>query len=141
MGNVGMIAAGFLAAKMGAKPVAELPAEGFFDIEAVGVRGGVIVPPRLPRSVFHSFKVATGPEVLVFVGEAQPARDSYAFARKLLDKATELGVNRVMTFASMASQLHPAATPRAFGVVTQPDMKADVTRLGAELLEDGRSAG
>src|SRR5262245_49626447 len=99
MGNVGMIAAGFLAAKMGAKPVAELPAGGFFDIEQVGVRGGVIVPPRLPRSVFHSFKAASGQEVLVFVGEAQPARDGYVFAQKLLDKAIELGVNRVMTFA------------------------------------------
>jgi hypothetical protein len=126
---------------MGAKPVAELPAGGFFDIEQVGVRGGVIMPPRLPRSVFHAFKVADGPEVLVFVGEAQPARDGYVFAQKLLDKAIELGANRVMTFASMASQLHPAATPRAFGVVTQPDMKADVTRLGAELLEDGQIGG
>ena len=141
MGNVGMIAAGFLVHKLGAKVVGEVAAEGFFDIEQVGVKGGVILPPRLPRSVFHQYLPAEGPELIIFLSEAQPARDGYAFAKKLMDKATELGANRVLTFAAMASQMHPTGKARSFGVVTQPDMKADVTKTGASLLEDGQIGG
>lgn len=142
MGNVGVLAAGYLVHKLGAELVAELPPRGFFDIEQVGVRAGVILPTRLPRSVFHLKKATEGgPELLVFLGEAQPSRDGHAFAHDLLDKAAELGAGRVMTFASMASQLHPSQSPRVFGAVTQPDMKADLKRADAELLEDGQIGG
>jgi proteasome assembly chaperone (PAC2) family protein len=142
MGQVGSIAAGYLVHKLGAKEAAELPARGFFDIEQVQVRQGVIVPARLPRSALFRWRdESAGVELLIFLGEAQPSSDGLEFANRLLDEAATLGVERIVTFASVASQLHPSQAPKAFGVVTQPDMKPDLDRIGAAALEDGLIGG
>jgi proteasome assembly chaperone (PAC2) family protein len=142
MGQVGSIAAGYLVHALGAKPVQELPARGFFDIEQVEVKAGVVVPPHLPRNVLHRWQSAEGgPDLLIFVAEAQPTIDNHEFAHELLDRASQLGANGVISFASVASQLHPSKAPKAFGVVTQPDMKADIERAGAQMLQDGQIGG
>ena len=143
MGQVGSIAAGYLVHALGAKPVAELPARGFFDIEQVEIKGGVVVPPHLPRNVLHRWKAPgeNGPELLIFLAEAQPSIESHEFAHELLDQAQKLGAERVMSFASVASQLHPSQAPKAFGVVTQPDMKPDIEKAGASMLQDGQIGG
>ena len=142
MGQVGSIAAGYLVHALGAKPVAELPARGFFDIEQVEIKGGVVVPPHMPRNVLHRWKPAeNGPELLIFLAEAQPSIDNHDFAHALLDQAQKFGAERVISFASVASQLHPSQKPKAFGVVTQPDMKADIEKAGAAMLQDGQIGG
>ncbi len=142
MGQVGSIAAGYLVHALGAKPVQELPARGFFDIEQVEVKGGVVVRPHLPRNVLHRWQASeNGPELLIFMAEAQPTIDSHEFAHELLDRAAKLGADAVISFASVASQLHPSKAPKAFGVVTQPDMKADIERAGAGMLQDGQIGG
>ncbi len=141
MGQVGAIAAGYLVHALGAKPVADLPARGFFDIQQVEVKGGVVVRPHLPRNVLHRWKSPAGPELLIFLAEAQPTIDHHEFAHELLDQAQKLGAERVISFASVASQIHPSQAPKAFGVVTQPDMKADIERTGASMLQDGQIGG
>jgi proteasome assembly chaperone (PAC2) family protein len=142
MGNVAVIAAGYLVHSLDMKPLAEVAPEGRFDVEHVEVKKGVLAPPRLPRSVFYRWNDPDGSRsLLVFLSEAQPSGNAYAYAKQLLEAATRLGAGRIMTFASMASQLHPSSDPRVFGAVTQPDMLADLTKLGVVPLEDGQIGG
>lgn len=142
MGNVAVIAAGYLVHALGMKPVAEISPDGRFDVEHVEVKKGVLVTPRLPRSVFYRWnEPGGGGQLLVFLSEAQPAGQGYAYAQHLMEVAAKLGAGRVMTFASMASQLHPSSEPRVFGAVTQPDMLPDLQKLQVVPLEDGQIGG
>lgn len=143
MGNVSVIAATYLLQKLGAEVSLELPAPGRFDVQAVEVRGGIVERPRLPRSVFHRVREqgGGGPRLTVFVGEAQPATGMYEFANLVLDQAQTMGVERVVTFAAMASQLHPAHQPRMFGATTSPDLVDELRRLEVTPLEEGQIGG
>ena len=162
MGNVAVIAAKYLIHRLGLKPVDELAADDQFDVQQVNVRAGIIGAPRRPRSVFYRLPVSpssgtgdapgsagasanddlpSGRDVIVFIGDAQPSTDGYGFARALLDHAATLGAGRVLTFASMASQLHPSQDPHVFGAATDHDTLIDLKRLGVETLGDGQIGG
>jgi len=141
MGNVSIIAAGYLVQKLGMKPVAELSARGQFDIEHVDVKGGVIATPQLPRSVIYRAVDVEGPPLLVFLGQAQPTHGDYVFAHALLDRAVELGARRIVTFASLASQLHPTQDARAFACATSQKILDELDGAALGPYEDGRIAG
>lgn len=143
MGNVAVIAAGYLVQELEMRPVAELFPRGHFDIQQVTVKEGVIVPPHMPRSVIYRWKNpdSAGRDLYVFLGEAQPTSGTYAFAHELLDRAAELNIERVITFASLASQLHPAGEPRVVGAATDQQMLDELRRLEVRTLEDGQIGG
>lgn len=143
MGNVAAIAAGYLVEKLGIKPVAELSPRGHFDIQQVAVHKGVIKKPRLPRNVFYVWKNpdATKRDLVVFLGEAQPSVGAYAFTHELLDRAAAFNVERVVTFASLASQLHPSAAPSVAAVATDKGTLQEVAKLEIGALKDGEIGG
>jgi uncharacterized protein len=143
MGNVAIIAAGFLVQKLGMEPAGELPQSGHFDVQEVEVRDGIITRPRIPRSVFYRWKNPSsgGRDLIVFLGEAQPSSGSYAFAHEMLERASKFGVERVITFASMASQLHPSKDPRVFAVATDKSVLGEVDGMDVEALEQGQISG
>jgi predicted ATP-grasp superfamily ATP-dependent carboligase len=143
MANVAVLAAGYLIQKLGLKPIGNLPPRGHFDIESVDIRNGIVKRPTLPRSLLYSGPAPgqEGVRLTVFVGEAQPSHGAYAFAHELLDRARELGVDRVVTFASMATQLHPAEDPAVFGAATRKDLIADLLRLETKILAEGQIGG
>ncbi|HYE60791.1 MAG TPA: PAC2 family protein [Phycisphaerales bacterium] len=143
MGNVAVIAAGYLVQELEMRPVAELFPRGHFDIQQVTVKEGVIVPPHMPRSVIYKWKnpVQGGRDLYVFLGEAQPTSGTYSFAHELLDRAAELNIERVITFASLASQLHPSSEPRVVGAATDQAMLDELKRLEVRTLEDGQIGG
>jgi proteasome assembly chaperone (PAC2) family protein len=142
MGNVGAIAAGYLVAKLGMQPVAELSSVDHFDVGGVQVSAGLIAPSRLPRSVFYKWKNPSGGrDLIVFMGEAQPSAGAYGFAQAMLEKAAEMGVERIVTFASMAASVHPAKPARVVGAATGETTAADLREAGVELLGDGQIGG
>ncbi len=141
MGNVAMITAVYLLEELDAEPFAELSSVGHFDVEKVDVKDGVVGSTRMPRSIFYRWKNPKGRDLIIFVGEAQPSANTYAFAHSLLEHATKLGVERVVTIASMASQLHPSAEPRVFGVATDNEALEELRRLEVKPLEDGQIGG
>jgi len=141
MANVAVLGAGYLIQKLGLKPVGQLPPKGHFDIQAVDVKDGVIGKPTLPRNLFYSGEIEGGRRLSVFVGEAQPTAGSYAFAHELLERAREMGVDRVVTFASMATQLHPTEDPSVFGAATQADLMDDLVKLEVKILVEGQIGG
>jgi len=142
MGHVAISAGYYLMAKLGMHLQAELAAQHLFDIESVEVKGGLIQSGRWPRNRFFAWKDPRGAhDLIVFIGEAQPPRGKYAFCGSLIEFAKKLGVERVFTFAAMATQMHPAHDSRVFGVATDEANLDELKLLGLEILEDGQIGG
>jgi proteasome assembly chaperone (PAC2) family protein len=143
MGNVAVSAGYYLMAKLGMHLVAELPARELFDVDHVEVKGGIVLPGRLPRSRFFAWSNPTGRhDLVVFIGEAQPPLGKYAFCRRLIAFAQELGVERVFTFAAMGTPMHPAHASRVFAAATDEEGLAELRQYGRlEVLEDGQIGG
>src|SRR6266852_411817 len=142
MGGVALNAGYYLLAKLDMHVIAEYEARDLFDVDQVEVKQGIIQPGRLPRNRFF---VWTDPQkkhdLVVFLGEAQPPIGKYLFCRKLMEYAKELGIERVYTFAAMATQMHPKNPARVFGAATDQDSLEELKRLELEVLEDGNIGG
>jgi proteasome assembly chaperone (PAC2) family protein len=142
MGHVALNAGVYLLAKLGMRAVAEFESPDLFDIEHVEVKEGIVQPVRRPRNRFF---VWTDPnhkrDLVVFVGEAQPPIGRYPFCRKLVEFARQLGVERVFTFAAMATQMHPEHDSRVFGAATNQANLDELKRLELTVLEDGQIGG
>jgi proteasome assembly chaperone (PAC2) family protein len=80
-------------------------------------------------------------DLVVFLGEAQPPIGKYAFCRELIAHVRELGVQRIFTFAAMATQMHPEHRARIFGAATDQESLQELKRLELEILEGGHIGG
>ena len=142
MGHVALNAGVYLLSKLGMTAIAELESGELFDIDHVEVKEGVIQPARRARNRFFAW---TDPEkqhdLIVFLGEAQPPIGRYPFCRQVIAFAKEIGVERVFTFAAMATQMHPEHRSRVFGAVTESEGVGELKQLELELLEDGNIGG
>jgi proteasome assembly chaperone (PAC2) family protein len=142
MGHVALNAGVYLLAKLGMTVVAEYESSDLFDIDHVEVKGGIIQTPRRPRNRFF---VWTDPnkkhDLVVFLGEAQPPIGKYPFCRQLITFAKQLGVERVFTFAAMATQMRLEAEPRVFAAATDAANLEELKRLELTVLENGNIGG
>lgn len=119
MRHVALAAGYYLLAKLEMSMLAEFSSRELFDIENVEVKGGLIVPGCLPRSrLFVRKDPFEKHDLLLFIGESQPPLGKLAFCQRLLEFAVGAGVERVFTFAAMATQMHPMHESRVFGVTT-----------------------
>jgi proteasome assembly chaperone (PAC2) family protein len=142
MGHVALNAGVYLLAKLGMNAVAEFDGGELFDISQVEVKHGVIQPARRPRNRFFVWRDPEGKrDLLVFLGEAQPPVGKYPFCRQVIDYARQMGVERVVTFAAMATQMRPEHPSRVFGAATDEEGVQELRRLELTILEDGNIGG
>jgi proteasome assembly chaperone (PAC2) family protein len=142
MGHVALNAGYYLLAKLGMDVAAELEAGDLFDIDHVEVKGGRIQPARRPRNRFFVWNDPRGErDLVVFLGEAQPPIGKFPFCRQLVSFAKDLGVERVLTFAAMATRMRPKARSRVFGAATDSEGVQELKRLELELVEEGQISG
>jgi proteasome assembly chaperone (PAC2) family protein len=142
MGHVAISAGYYLLAKLEMEMFAELSPQGLFEVEHVEVKGGLIRPGHMPRSRFFVWHDPQGKrDIIVFLGEAQPPREKYGLCCKLISYAKELGVERVFTFAAMATNMHPDRDSRVFAATTEADGLDELKQLKLELLEEGHIGG
>jgi proteasome assembly chaperone (PAC2) family protein len=142
MGHVALNAGYYLLAKLGMHVIAEFEAHDLFDVDHVEVKDGLIQAGVFPRNRFFAW---ADPEekhdLVLFIGEAQPPLGKYVFCRKLIDYARELGIERIVTFAAMATQMHPEHESRVFGAASNRENLDELKRLELEILEGGHISG
>jgi uncharacterized protein len=142
MGHVALNAGVYLLAKLEMTTIAEFEANELFDVDQVEVKDGVIQPHRRPRNRFFVWTDPKGKhDLVVFLGEAQPPVGKFPFCRQVIRFAKDLGVERVFTFAAMATQMHPEKRSRVFGATTDASGLDELKQLELELLEDGHIGG
>jgi len=142
IGNVALNAGIYLLSKMDMKVFSEFEANEFFDVEHVEVKGGIVQPARRPRNRLFLWEDPNRQrDIVVLLGEAQPTAGRYSFCQRLIAYARELGVERVVTFAAMATQMHPQHASRVFGAATDPAILRELQRFELEPLDDGNIGG
>jgi proteasome assembly chaperone (PAC2) family protein len=142
MGSVALLAGGYLVQQLEAQPAAELSAKEFFEVQDVEVKNGVAAAAKLPQSVFFEWRDPRGQrDLLIFVGQAQPASGGYILCQKLVDYAVQRGVRRFFTFAAMATQLQLGTKPRVYAVATNAPTLRSVRKANVEVLVEGQISG
>ncbi|MCS6863959.1 MAG: PAC2 family protein [Gemmataceae bacterium] len=142
MGHVAINAGVYLLSKLEMTAIAEFEGGDLFDVNHVEVNDGLIQPARRPRNRFF---VWVDPQkrhdLLLFVGEAQPPIGKFPFCRQLIAYAKELGVERVITFAAMATNMRPEHPCRVFGAATDPEGVEELRKLDLTILKNGNIGG
>jgi uncharacterized protein len=142
MGHVALNAGYYLLSQLGMDVAAELDAGELFDIDHVEVKNGLIQPARRPRNRFFVWVDPEGEhDLLVFLGEAQPPIGKFPFCRQLVSYARQVGVERVLTFAAMATRMRPDHRSRVFGAATDDDILESLKNLDLELVNEGQIGG
>ncbi len=142
MGQVGLGAGYFLMAKLKAEQTAEFAAPDLFDVEQIGVKRGLILPIRLPKSRLFLWRdPQQRRDLLIFLGEAQPPLGKLRFCSALIDHAVKLGVERVITFAAMATDRGPSEATQVYAAATDRSLLDQLGEFEIESLEDGQIGG
>lgn len=142
MGNVAISAGYYMMAKLGMRGIAEYSDDDLFDIDHIEVRDGLLQRTRMPRNRFFAWSDPEGRhDLLLFIGEAQPPVGKYLFCRKLIEQAESLGVERVFTFAAMATQMRPEQPSRVFCAATDPPTLESLNDANVQTLDDGHIGG
>ena len=142
MGHVGVNAGIYLLSKLEMTLFTEFDSTALFDLDAVEVKDGLIHPARRPRNRLYSWTDPAGRhDLLLFLGEAQPPAGKQAFCRELIGYARGLGVDRVYTFAAMATPMHPEHPSRVFVAATDEALLDELKPLPVKVLEEGQIGG
>lgn len=142
LGNVAFNAGVYLLAKLNMSLISELTVNELFDIEHVEVKEGILRLGRRPRNRFFVWRDPKEKhDLVIFLGEAQPPMGKYPFCRQLLDYASVLGVDEVVTFAAMATRMRPEGRSRVFVAATDQECLSQWTRESMEMLKDGDIGG
>lgn len=142
MGHVAISAGYYLMAKLGMHLFAEFSARELFEVQGVDIKDGLVHTGRLPRSrLFVRVDPNHKRDLIVFIGEAQPPSGKYAFCARLIDYARQIGVERVFTFAALATQMHPRDDSRVYGVATDAQSLQELKDAQLEIMADGHIGG
>lgn len=142
MGAVAQIAATHLAVRLQMQPIEQFDLSRLFDPTSIRVADGVVQPFVAPHEVLHGFRNSGGDrDLLVLLSDRQPTAHLRNHARLLLERARALGVERVVTFAAMATPMHLADDPRVFATATAAPLLDEALAAGAVRLDDGEISG
>jgi proteasome assembly chaperone (PAC2) family protein len=131
VGNVAMIIATYLTSKLTFKDLAEIQAASFFDPTGVLVEDSIIEAPQFPQSKFYYRKSDKkgGSDLILFMGDNQPASKGYELANCILDVALRFHIKRVYTCAAALTRIHHTEQPKVWGVGTNPMMVQELKKL------------
>ena len=129
IGNVALIVATYLRRKLDFKELGEVEAAYFFDPIGVIVKDSVVEAPQFPQSQFYYWKNSgEGSDIILFIGEDQPATKGYELANCVLDLALRFEVKRIYTCAAAITRIHHTEPPNVWGVATSQPVTEDLKR-------------
>lgn len=141
-GGVALAAAGHLIDTLRATLAWNVDPTPYFPLEEVRVREGMLQPARRPRASFFVWRSPAGPrDLVVFLAEAVPMRNTRRLCAEIIDAAARLQVRRIIPFASVGTRMHPAETPRVFGAADSSEALREMLRAGADSPDDGSIEG
>jgi hypothetical protein len=142
IGNVAMIVAQYLRSKLNFKELGALEASYFFDPIGVLVRDNLVEAPNFPQSQFYYLKNKAGKsDLILFIGDDQPAAKGYELAHYVLDVGQRFQVQRVYTCAAAMTRIHHSEPPRVWGVATNTEVVEDLRKYNLMQADNLQIAG
>jgi hypothetical protein len=134
--NVSVIAATYLRRKLDFEKLAEVEAFHFFDPIGVVVENSIVEAPQFPRSEFYYWKnTGGGNDIILFIGEDQPATKGYELANCVLDVGLQFQMKSIYTCAAALTRIHHTEEPRVWGVATSQQVAEDLKKY--DLIQKG----
>ncbi len=129
IGNVALIVAEYLQRKLNFRELGEIEASHFFDPIGVVVKNNVVEAPNFPQSQFYYWKnKGGGSDLILFIGDDQPAAKGYELANCVLDVGLRFQVKRIYTCAAALTRIHHSEQPRVWGVASSPQVAKDLEK-------------
>ncbi len=142
IGNVAMIISNYLKAKLGFKELGYLEPSYFFDPSGVLVRDNVVEEPSFPQSDFYYWKnTGGGKDLIIFIGDDQPASKGYDLAHCILDVGKRFGAQRIYTCAAAITRIHHTEPPKVWGVATSHLLSRELQEYKLERSSNLQIAG
>lgn len=142
MGGVAQIAASYLVQQLGAEQLEIVAAQDYFEQRAVTVKAGLIQPPQPVRNLFLGWEnPGKGRDLVILMGEQQPSSQGHRLCDELLATAAGFHVERVFTFAAMASAMDVRAPAKVHVVANDAGLLDELRRPGVRALRDGEIGG
>jgi uncharacterized protein len=149
MGEVAFKAAAYLIEELKAQEFAKIQPEEFFYLTGSVIRSGILEAPLLPQGKFYYWKnpgtkcSGSGKnDLIIFLSNAQPdlaKADSYA--KIIIDLAKSLGVEVIVSFASMPQPTDHTQDSRVWIAATDQKIKESLNKYNFSALEDGQISG
>ncbi|MDP7281611.1 MAG: PAC2 family protein [Candidatus Poribacteria bacterium] len=142
VGSVSTLVAQYLLRKLEFKRLGEIQAIHFFDPVGIAVENNVVEAPQFPQSKFYYWKnPEEGNDIILFIGDDQPASKSYELARCVIDMGRRFKVSRVYTCAAALTRIHHSEQPQVWGAVTSPYLTDALVRYDLAQRGDLHIAG
>ena len=142
MGEVAYRSVLFLREVMGFKMFAKLEAEHFFKPAAVMVEKGIISLPQMPAGFFYYVKGKGFPDIILFLGEAQPPLEhAEELSSAIIDFVMKYKAKRVLTFAAKPEPIEHRAEPAVWVSVTHEKVMQELKGLRLKVLSEGQISG
>ena len=144
IGRIGILAVDYLRRALGAEGLGEIEPWDFFEPNKVTVHDGLLKNLEFPSSKFYYQKIG-GKDLLLFIGEEQPAENyamyaggekAYRMANLVLDVGEKFGSRRVYTSGAAVTQIHHTFKPRVWAVPNSEDLVGQVRGLDNTILMD-----
>jgi predicted ATP-grasp superfamily ATP-dependent carboligase len=142
MGEVAYRSVLFLREVMGFKLFAKLEAEEFFRPAAIVVDKGVISLPSMPAGFFYYAKGKNSPDVILFLGEAQPPLEhAEILSAKIIDFVKKYKAKFIFTFAAKPEPIDHKAESLVWIAATDEDVLKQFSKFNLKILEEGQISG
>jgi predicted ATP-grasp superfamily ATP-dependent carboligase len=142
MGEVAYRSALFLKEALGFKMFAKLEAHRFFKPAAVTVEKGLINIPNIPAGLFYFYKGKNHPDMIIFLGEAQPPLEyAEALSLAIVNFVKRYKTKLMFTFAAKPEPLEHKNNSQGWIASTNGDALKEFADLGLKVLKEGQISG
>ncbi|MFH1768081.1 MAG: PAC2 family protein, partial [Candidatus Omnitrophota bacterium] len=141
MGDVSYRTGLFLKEALAFKMFAKLEADDFFKPAGIVVEKGILGLPYMPAGFFYYYKSKQSPDIILFLGEAQPPLE---YGQKLASAVVRFAKKHhsklIISFAAKPEPIDHKTNPKVLLTATHKDIIEQYGK-GSEILREGQISG
>jgi proteasome assembly chaperone (PAC2) family protein len=142
MGEVAYRGALFLKEALGFKVFAKLEVQRFFKPAAVIVEKGLISMPDVPAGFFYYYKGRSAPDIILFLGEAQPPLEyAETLSLAIINFVKRYKTSIIFTFAAKPEPIDHKNESGVWIAATHQELLSEFGKIGLKTLSDGQISG
>ncbi len=142
MGEVAYRSALFLKEVLGLKVFAKLETHRYFKPAAVTVEKGVVSMPNVPAGFFYYHKGKNSPDLIIFLGEAQPPLEyAESLSEGIVSFVKKYKAKLMFTFAAKPEAIDHKAKSAVWVAATNTELLKTFQKNGLKVLTEGQISG